>query len=77
MTSWPFTWADAVEVVVSSIRQVPGEGGRVNFGRGGGIGAQRKPPVEQILLLHPDNPLVFCRGIIVEEREHFKKEEEI
>lgn len=55
------TWADAVEVVVSFIRQVPGECGRVNCRGGGGVGAQRKPPMEQILLLHPDNVLVLCR----------------
>lgn len=59
LTSWHFTWAEAVEVVVSSVRQVPGEGVGVNFGWGGGIRAQRKPPMEQILLLHPDNLLVL------------------
>lgn len=59
---WSFTWAEVVEVVVSSIRQIPGEGAGVNFGWGGGIGAQGKPPMEQILLLHPDTPLVLCKG---------------
>lgn len=71
-----YTWAEAVEVVVSSIRQVPGEGAGVNFGWGGGIGAQRKPPMEQILLLHPDNLLVLCRGRSAEGRKEGRERKE-
>lgn len=77
LTSWPFTWAEVVEVVVTSIRQVPGEGGGVDCGRGGGIGAQRKPPMEQILLLHPDNLLVPCRGRSERRRKYKKKKIQI
>lgn len=64
----PVTWTEAVEVVVSSVREVPGEGVGVDFGRGGGIGAERKPPVEQVLLLHPGGLLVLCRGERGEEK---------
>lgn len=56
-----FTWAEVVEVIVPSIRQVPSEGWGVNFKRRGGIRAQRKPPLEQILFFHPEN-LLLCRG---------------
>lgn len=62
MTSRPCTWAEVVEVVVSSIREVPGQGAGINFGRGGGTGAQRIPPMKQILLLHPGGLLLLCRG---------------
>lgn len=57
-----FTCTEVVEVVVSSIRQVPGEGAGVNFRWGDSIRAQRKPPMEQILLLHSDNLLALCRN---------------
>lgn len=80
LTSWLFTWAEAVEVIVSSIRQVPGEGAGVDFGWGGGIGAERKPPMKQILLLHPDNLLVLWKGRSAEGRkegrEDLEKKEE-
>lgn len=69
VTSWSCTWTEVVEVVVSSIREVPGEGARVNLGWGGGTGAQRKPPMKQVLLLHPDNLLVLCRGEKAQHRE--------
>lgn len=74
---WPFglfTWAEIVEVVVSPIRQVPGEGAGVNFGWGGGVGAQRKPPLEQILLLHPDLLLVLCRGRSADGRKEGRED---
>lgn len=71
LTTWPFTWTEVIEVIVASVRQVSGEGRGVDFGRGGCIGAQRKPPMEQILLLHPDSRLVPCRRC-VEGRKHMK-----
>jgi len=67
LTFWSLTWSKVIEVVVSSIRQVPGEGAGVNFGWRGGTVAQRKPPMKQILLLHPDNLLVLCWGKVQKE----------
>lgn len=80
VTSWPCTWAEVVEVVVSSIREVPGEGAGINFGRGGGTGAQRIPPMKQILLLHPGGLLLLCRGethkIKIGDKGDVKRKEE-
>lgn len=46
------TWAEWVQLIVSTIGQVAGKHTRVDLGRGRRCGTEREPSAEQVLLLH-------------------------